>query len=71
MSVPIGIMQLAGLASLYGERFKARGWEADPDIAAQIEAGLRLSGVDVARALHATQHHHRRLQRCGGCGLCC
>lgn len=56
-------LQLAGLASLYGERFKARGWEADPDIAAQIEAGLRLSGVDVARALHAREALYRALSR--------
>jgi aspartyl-tRNA(Asn)/glutamyl-tRNA(Gln) amidotransferase subunit A len=56
-------LQLAGLASLYGERFKARAWDADPDIGAQIEAGLRLSGVDVARALHAREALYRALAR--------
>lgn len=48
-------LQLAGLASLYGERFKARAWDVDPDIGAQIEAGLRLSGAEVAAALHARE----------------
>jgi aspartyl-tRNA(Asn)/glutamyl-tRNA(Gln) amidotransferase subunit A len=56
-------LQLAGLASLYGERFKARAWDPDPDIGAQIEAGLRLSGVDVARALHAREALYRALSR--------
>ena len=56
-------LQLAGLASLYGERFKARAWDADPDIGAQIEAGLRLAGVDVARALHAREALYHALAR--------
>jgi aspartyl-tRNA(Asn)/glutamyl-tRNA(Gln) amidotransferase subunit A len=56
-------LQLAGLASLYGERFKARAWDVDPDIGAQIEAGLRLSGVDVAHALHAREALYRALAR--------
>jgi aspartyl-tRNA(Asn)/glutamyl-tRNA(Gln) amidotransferase subunit A len=44
-------LQLAGLAALYGERLTAGDWEADPDIAAQIEAGLGVSGASVAAAL--------------------
>lgn len=54
-------LQLAGLASLYGERFKARAWDVDPDIGAQIEAGLRLSGAEVAAALHAREALYRVL----------
>jgi len=44
-------LQLAGLAAIYGERFKQGAWQADPDIARQIEAGLSLSGRVVAEAL--------------------
>lgn len=44
-------LQLAGLAMLYGERYAAKAWDVDPDIGAQIEAGLRLTGTEVAQAL--------------------
>lgn len=44
-------LQLAGLAAIYGIRFRQRAWKADPDIARQIEAGLALSGSRVAEAL--------------------
>jgi len=44
-------LQLAGLAAIYGERYRAGEWQVDPDIARQIEAGLTLSGRDVAEAL--------------------
>lgn len=44
-------LQHAGLAAIYGERWRTAPWDADPDIARQIEAGLSLSGLDVARAL--------------------
>ena len=54
-------LQLAGLAALYGERFKARVWEVDPDIAAQIEAGLGLSGAEVAAALLLREALYRAL----------
>ena len=56
-------LQLAGLAALYGDALRRGEWDADPDIAAQIEAGLRLSGAEVANALLArdvlykTLHH--------------
>ncbi|MBX3604845.1 MAG: amidase [Piscinibacter sp.] len=52
-------LQLAGLAALYGEAWQRREWNADPDIAAQIEAGLRLTGADVARALFARDALYR------------
>lgn len=52
-------LQLAGLAALHGEAWQRGEWEADPDIAAQIEAGLRLSGAEVARALFAREALYR------------
>ena len=54
-------LQLAGLAALHGEAFERGEWDADPDIGAQIEAGLRLSGADVARALFARDALYRSL----------
>jgi aspartyl-tRNA(Asn)/glutamyl-tRNA(Gln) amidotransferase subunit A len=44
-------LQHAALAVLYGSRLSQESHLFDPDIALQIEAGLRLSGADVARAL--------------------
>lgn len=44
-------LQHAGLAALYGEVFRRTPDLFDPDIAAQIERGLCLSGADVALAL--------------------
>ncbi|GGO86145.1 amidotransferase [Marinobacterium nitratireducens] len=43
-------LQFAGLAALYGDAFQRDAGPFDPDIAAQIEKGLGLSGADVARA---------------------
>ncbi len=56
-------LQLAGLAALYGEQFEARAWEVDPDIASQIEAGLKLSGAEVARALRVREELYAVLHR--------
>jgi aspartyl-tRNA(Asn)/glutamyl-tRNA(Gln) amidotransferase subunit A len=56
-------LQLAGLASIYGERYKTGAWEVDPDIGAQIEAGLRLTGAEVANALRAREGMYRTLSR--------
>lgn len=56
-------LQLAGLAAIYGERYRQRAWEVDPDIAAQIEAGLRTTGAEVARALLFRDELYRRLDR--------
>lgn len=59
-------LQWAGLAAIYGERWRKAPWDADPDIARQIEAGLSLSGSAVAqalalrRALYATLHDYFR-----------
>ena len=44
-------LQQAGLAALYGERFRREPEIFDPDIGAQIERGLGLAGTDVAHAL--------------------
>ncbi len=44
-------LQLAGLAALYGDAWKENPDRFDPDIAAQIERGLGLSGADIANAL--------------------
>jgi aspartyl-tRNA(Asn)/glutamyl-tRNA(Gln) amidotransferase subunit A len=55
-------LQLAGLAALYGERYSASAWDVDPDIGAQIEAGLRTTGAEVARALLFREELYRRLE---------
>ncbi|MDX6804738.1 amidase [Terrihabitans rhizophilus] len=47
-------LQHAGLAALYGEHWKQRPDRIDPAIGAQIDAGLALTGVEVARALTAS-----------------
>jgi aspartyl-tRNA(Asn)/glutamyl-tRNA(Gln) amidotransferase subunit A len=52
-------LQLAGLAMLYGERYSAKAWDVDPDIGAQIETGLGLTGVEVVRALHIRETLYR------------
>jgi len=44
-------LQQAGLAMLFGEEWHKDASRFDPDVAAQIEAGLRFSGADVALAL--------------------
>ncbi|WP_342635122.1 amidase [Aureimonas flava] len=48
-------LQFAGLAALYGQRFRDDPDLFDPDIGAQIETGLRLAAPDVARALEASR----------------
>ncbi|MCO4317885.1 amidase [Phyllobacterium sp. 21LDTY02-6] len=51
-------LQHAGLAMLYGERWQHEPDLFDPDIGSQIERGLSLPGVAVARALD--QSHRLR-----------
>ena len=55
-SDPSGVMPLqwAGLAHLHGARWRTDPHLFDPDIGAQIEAGLKLTGTDTARALQAS-----------------
>lgn len=52
-----GVMpsQAAGLAHLYGARWQAEPELFDPDLGAQIEAGLALPGAAVAGALEASR----------------
>lgn len=52
-------MQAAGLAALHGETFTRDPDAFDPDIRAQIERGLKLTGADVAQALEASQNIKR------------
>ncbi|MCZ8314145.1 amidase [Phreatobacter sp.] len=47
----LGAIQQAGLAALHGAAWKAHPELIDPDLGAQIEAGLALSATDVAKAL--------------------
>lgn len=56
-SQPAAIMalQFSGLAALYGKDWQGGPELFDPDIGAQIETGLALTGVDVASALQASQ----------------
>ena len=44
-------LQWVGLAALYGDALARGEWDADPDIAAQIEAGRRVAGTEIAQAL--------------------
>lgn len=48
-------LQAAGLANLYGGRWRAEPDLFDPDLGVQIEAGLALTGPEVARALDASR----------------
>ena len=56
-------LQLAGLAAIYGQQYRDRAWDVDADIATQIEAGLRTTGAEVARALLARAEAYRRLDQ--------
>ncbi len=51
----IEALEQSALAVLYGQRLEAEPELFDPEVARQIEAGLRCSGQDVARALYARQ----------------
>ena len=48
---PLLALQQAGLAALYGSELSARRADIDPDLVAQIEAGMRVSGAEIARVL--------------------
>lgn len=47
----IEALEQAALASLYGQQYLRNSDTFDPDVGCQIQAGLDLSGVDVANAL--------------------
>ncbi len=52
-------LQAAGLAALHGGKWRQNPELFDPDVSAQIERGLALSGADVAGALEASQSIRR------------
>jgi aspartyl-tRNA(Asn)/glutamyl-tRNA(Gln) amidotransferase subunit A len=54
-------LQFAGLASIHGDAFAREPQRFDPDIAAQIEQGLALSGRQVADALLLREGMYRDL----------
>lgn len=54
-------LQWAGLAALYGERFRAEPGLFDPDLGEQIARGLGLTGVEVAVAHQASHRMGERL----------
>lgn len=56
-------LQFAGLAAIYGERWRRDPWVADLDIARQIETGLSIDGRTVAAALELRKHLRAALQR--------
>ncbi|WP_198671179.1 amidase [Oceanibium sediminis] len=56
-------LQFASLAAIYGARYRARDWQVDPDIGRQIEAGLALSGAEVAAALEMRKALYNALTR--------
>jgi len=43
-------LQHAGLAAMYGAAWRENPAQIDPDLGAQIESGLKFTGVDTARA---------------------
>jgi aspartyl-tRNA(Asn)/glutamyl-tRNA(Gln) amidotransferase subunit A len=55
-------IQFAGLAHLYGDRFRNTPDLFDPDIAVQIRAGLALSGAEVGAALQASHRMRATLR---------
>jgi aspartyl-tRNA(Asn)/glutamyl-tRNA(Gln) amidotransferase subunit A len=47
----LAAIQQSGLAALYGEAWTRQPALIDPDLGTQIASGLKLAGIDVARAL--------------------
>lgn len=57
----LSAIQFAGLAAIHGALYRASPDLMDPDVAAQIEQGFRLSGAEVARGIEASQQSRRCL----------
>lgn len=55
---PLIALQQAGLAQLFGELWRKTPQRFDPDIGAQIEIGLGLSGARIAEVLRLREHLH-------------
>ncbi|KAI3603831.1 hypothetical protein D8I24_2768 (plasmid) [Cupriavidus necator H850] len=59
-------LQLAGLAAIHGDALRSRPRDFDPDIGAQIDAGLSLPAIAVARALELRKQLYRALHNLFG-----
>ncbi len=59
---PLIALQQAGLAQLHGERWRREPGLFDPDIGAQIELGLALSGTRIAEVLRLREQIHHRFE---------
>ena len=55
---PLIALQQAGLAQLFGARWRSTPEVFDPDIGAQIELGLSISGPRIAELLRLREHIH-------------
>ncbi|MEO7336385.1 MAG: amidase [Caldimonas sp.] len=55
---PLIALQQAGLAQLFGERWRRTPGLFDPDIGQQIELGLSLGGPRIAEVLRLREHFH-------------
>lgn len=55
---PLIALQQAGLAQLFGDLWRKTPERFDPDIGAQIELGLSLSGARIAELLRLREHLH-------------
>ncbi len=55
---PLIALQQAGLAQLFGEAWREQPGQFDPDIGAQIELGLQISGPRIAELLRLREHLH-------------
>jgi aspartyl-tRNA(Asn)/glutamyl-tRNA(Gln) amidotransferase subunit A len=55
---PLIALQQAGLAQLFGERWQRQPELFDPDIGAQIELGLAVTGARLAELLRLREHLH-------------
>ncbi|MEO8524707.1 MAG: amidase [Caldimonas sp.] len=55
---PLIALQQAGLAQLFGARWRSAPELFDPDIGAQIELGLSISGPHIAELLRLREHIH-------------
>ncbi len=57
----LAAIQFAGLAAIHGEGFTQAPDLTDPDVAVQIEAGYKTTGIDVAMGLETSQLIRRAL----------
>lgn len=58
----LSAIQFAGLAAIHGALYRADPAAMDPDVAAQVEQGFRLSGAEVAHGMETSQ----QIRRCLG-----